>query len=116
MNNIQNNYPIHALDTMLQTNINLLSENQDKILKLFDLKKRINTIVDKGGMNKVENDPESQRLLGEMGVKLSDKEGVFTNKEDVVENIRLFIEDLSIENEMKLQQVIRFSNERFEKL
>ncbi|CRX38649.1 hypothetical protein [Estrella lausannensis] len=107
------------LEDKSATTLDSLTESQDQVSKLHDLIAKINEITDKDGKINVEKGSEVEKLLKEaeeMGVKIAKTDGEFTDKEKerLVENIRLQIENLNVKNDMMLQEVTRITNERYE--
>lgn len=110
---------LKLLEDKSGTTLDTLTENQDKVAKLHDLIAMINEATDKDGKINVQKGSELEKLLKEaeeMGVKIAKTDGEFTDKEKerLVENVRLQIENLNVKNDMMLQEVTRITNERYE--
>lgn len=107
------------LEDKSATTLESLTASQDKVSKLHDLIAKINEATDKDGKINVVQGSELEALLKEakeMGVKVATTEGEFSDKEKdrLIENIRLEIENLNVKNDMMLQEVTRITNERYE--
>lgn len=93
-----------------------LKQRQEKVSFLHKLLKKINVATsDKGEFDSSE---EIQKLLAqakEMGVEMLDKQHYTKEERDrLVENIQMTIEDFNVSNDMQLQAVNRLTNERYE--
>jgi len=96
-----------------------LKERQNNVAELNKILKAINKATDDQGALDVSNDDELQDLLDEArtyGVEIADEKMTFSQDERnrLVENIRMTVEDLNVQNEMQLQTVTRLTNERHE--
>lgn len=96
-----------------------LRERQENVANLNKVLKAINKTTDGEGKLDVSNDQELQDLLDtarERGVEVADGKVTFNREERnrLVENIRMSVEDLNVENDMQLQTVTRLTNERHE--
>jgi len=96
-----------------------LAERQEKVRKLHQLVAAINNNTDKNGKLKVEKGSELEKLLKEaekMGIKLKKTNGTYegVDRQNMVDNIGMFIDDLNTQNDMQLQKVTRLTNERYE--
>lgn len=110
---------LKMFEDMSATTLEKLTDSQDKVSKLHDLIAKINAATDKDGKINVEKGSELEKLLKEaeeMGVKIAKADGEFTDKEKerLIENIRLHIENLNTKNDMMLQEVTRLTNQRYE--
>jgi hypothetical protein len=95
-----------------------LKERQGKVSKLNKLLKAINSNTnDKGEFNCNENQ-DLINMLNEAREEVDIKTGKTAfNKDErdrLVENIRLSIEDYNVQNDMQLQTITRLTNERYE--
>lgn len=96
---------------------NQLKERQDKVTELHKILKMLNSQTNEKGELVVTD--ELKELLGkakEYGVDLKDGKERYTKdeRERLVENIRMTIEDFNVQNDMQLQTVTRLTNERYE--
>lgn len=96
-----------------------LKGRQTKVAELHKIMKAINNATDASGNLDLTKNEEVKKLIEsakELGVDVQ-KDKTSYNREErdrLVENIRMTIEDLNIENDMQLQGVSRLTNERYE--
>lgn len=95
-----------------------LKKRQEKVTFLHKILKKINAATnDKGEFDCSTND-ELKKLLAEakeMGVEISDKTQFSKEERDrLVENIHMTVDDYNISNDMQLQSINRFTSERYE--
>ncbi|MGK5594035.1 MAG: hypothetical protein ACSNEK_01585 [Parachlamydiaceae bacterium] len=96
-----------------------LKESQEKVRTLHKLLRAINTHTDDKGRLDCSNHQEVKDLLKkakELGADIKDNKFKFTKEERdrLVENIRITVDDYNVENDMRLQTVSRLTNERYE--
>ena len=96
-----------------------LIERQKVVAELHKVLSGINSETTKEGTLQVKEGTTLHALLKkaeELGVSLQKTEGSFERdeRERLVQNLRLTIEDLNTRNEMQLQKVTKFTNERYE--
>lgn len=96
-----------------------LKERQDQVAKLHELLKKINAATDENGNLEIGNNQEIKDLLNELkDLGIDTKDGkVSFNKEErerLVENIRMTVDDLNVQNEMQIQTISRLTNDRYE--
>lgn len=96
-----------------------LKERQEKVAELHKILKAINAATDSKGELDVTNSDELKGHLAkakELGVDVKDNPGAFNREERdrLVENIRMTVEDLNVQNDMQLQTISRLTNERYE--
>lgn len=96
-----------------------LKDLQAKVAKLHEIMKKINAATDEKGELDTTNNEEIKKLLEEakeLGVDV--KEGKFKYKKEerdrLMENLRMTVEDHQVVCEMKMQTVNRLINERYE--
>lgn len=94
-----------------------LKERQDKVTELHNILKNLNSNTNEKGELVITEDVK--KLLDkakEHGVDLKDGKNHYSKdeRERLVENIRMTIEDLNVKNDMQLQTVTRLTNERYE--
>lgn len=107
----------------LRDNINKefaeLKKRQDQVKYLHKLLKKINALTNDKGEFDCSANPELQKLLKEakeMGVEQKEGHHKFTKEERdrLVENVQMTIEDFNTSNDMQLQTINRLTNERYE--
>ena len=110
---------LDSLQTSIIEEFKTLKERQDLVSRLHNLLQAINTETTTDGELKIEKNKELQKLLKEaktLGVEVKEGKTTFTvaERERLVENIRMTVEDLNTKNDMQLQKVTRLTNERYE--
>ena len=101
------------------TELSELRERQDQVATLHKLLQKINQATYSKGELDCSSNKEIQDLLKEakkLGVECKEGQHKFSKEERdrLVENVRLTVDDLNVKNEMQLQSVNRLTNERFE--
>lgn len=96
-----------------------LKERQEKVRTLHKLLRSINAATDEKGLLDITNNQEIQDLIEkvkELGIEIKDEKTTYTKEERdrFVENLRIAVEDYNVENEMQIQSVSRWTNERYE--
>lgn len=95
-----------------------LKKRQDQVRLLHNLLKKINKATDgNGGMDCSANEELKQLLAQAKELGIEVKDGLAFNKEErdrLVENVRISVEDLNVMNDMQLQTINRLTNERYE--
>lgn len=96
-----------------------LKKRQEHVSDLYKLLKKINANTsDAGEFDCSENQELQDMLKKAQGVGVDMKEGQHKlgkdDKDRLVSNIRMTIDDLSVKNDMQLQTVNRLTNERYE--
>ncbi len=110
---------LHRLEEDSRNQLNELRTRQEKVSFLHKLMKTINTATgDKGNVD-FSSHPELKEMLKkakEMGVDLDENKMSYNNdeRERLVENLRMTVEDLNVQNDMQLQMISRMTNERYE--
>lgn len=96
-----------------------LKDRQSKVSDLHRLHKSINAITTSKGeidFSKNEEIKAQIKKAKERGLEVDEKKTSY-NKEErerLVENIRMSVEDLNVQNDMQLQTITRLMNERYE--
>lgn len=96
-----------------------LKERQERVAELHKILKAINAATDsKGELDISENEELKTQLAKakELGVDVKEDLTAFNREERdrLVENIRMTVEDLNVQNDMQLQTISRLTNERYE--
>ena len=96
-----------------------LKKRQDKVTFLHKLIKTINTATNDKGEFDCTNNADLQKFLTEAkehGVDLKENKFKYSKDERdrLLENIRMTVEDLNVLNDMQLQTITRLTNERYE--
>lgn len=96
-----------------------LKKRQDQVSSLHKLMKSINVATNEKGELDCSNNPEIKELLAkaqEYGVDI--KDGKFKYSKDerdrLLENVRMTIDDYNVLSDMQLQTITRLTNERYE--
>lgn len=107
------------LQEKTQKEFSELKDRQAKVAELHNILKALNAATDAKGELDLTKNEELKQLLSkakELGVDVKDGKFKF-NKEErerLVENIRMTVEDLNVKNDMQLQVISRLTNERYE--
>jgi len=96
-----------------------LKDRQKKVAELHKILKAINSATNADGEIDISDNEELKELLQkakELGVDVKDDKFTYNRDERdrLVENIRMTVEDLNVQNDMQLQNVSRLTNERYE--
>ncbi|MBA3957657.1 MAG: hypothetical protein H0X51_04580 [Parachlamydiaceae bacterium] len=96
-----------------------LKKRQDQVTFLHNVLKKINVETSANGEFDSSKDGDFQQLLSkakEMGVNIQDGKTKYTKDERdrLVDNIRMTVDDLNVLNDMQLQTINRLTNERYE--
>ena len=96
-----------------------LKERQEKVAELHNILKALNAATDSKGELDISKNDELKQLLSkakDLGVEVKDGKFKFNKdeRERLVENIRMTVEDLNVKNDMQLQVISRLTNERYE--
>lgn len=96
-----------------------LKERQQQVSTLHKLQKGINNAISAKGDFDCSSNKELQDLLKEaknLGVETVDGKFKYTaeEKERLIENIRMTVEDLNVQNDMQMQTITNLNNERYE--
>ncbi len=107
------------LQNKTENELQELKQRQEDVKELHDILKAVNAATKSSGELKISKNQELQDLLErarELGVDIKEGKTSFTKEERdrLVENIRMTVEDLNVQNDMQLQTVSRLTNERYE--
>jgi hypothetical protein len=96
-----------------------LKKRQDHVSSLHKLMKKINTNTSSSGDFDCSSDPELQQMLKDakdLGVDMKDGQFKYgkDEKDRLMDNIRMTVDDFNVKNDMQLQTVNRLTNERYE--
>lgn len=110
---------LHQLENDTRKELKELRERQKKVNFLHKLTKAINTATSPKGEFDMTNLPELQAMCKqakELGADLDESHLKYSveERERLVENIRMTIDDLNMENDMQIQLITRITNERYE--
>lgn len=109
---------LSALQEETEKNLKEIKERREKITKLHEILQAVNSSIDEKGELDLSKHPELTSLLQkakELGCTIP--EGTQFNlrqQERLVENIRMVVDDLNMQNDMQIQKVTRLTNERYE--
>lgn len=110
---------LKRLHNQTQTEFQELKKRQDQVSYLHKLMKAINKSTNPEGEFDCSSNEELKKMLGEaqkMGVDNEPEKCKYSKDERdrLIDNIRMTIEDYSTQNEMQMQTVNRLTNERYE--
>jgi hypothetical protein len=110
---------LHYLEKKITTEFVELKKRQDEVSFLHKLIKKINSATTTEGTFDCSSNEELKGLLKqakEYGVDLQDDKYKYSKeeKERLVENIRLTVDDNNVLNDMQLQTITRLTTERYE--
>lgn len=115
---------LHRLEGDSRKELTELRDRQKKVNFLHKLTKTLHAGTSaKGELDHSKLPPEKLADLKEMlkhakglGAELDEEKMKYNNeeRERLIENLRMTIEDLNVQNEMQLQMVTRLTNERYE--
>lgn len=93
-----------------------LEKRQHKIFELYNLLQAINKAADADGALDLSNQGEVKELLqkaGDCGVEIQDGKEIFNREEKnrLVDNIRMTVDDLNTQNETDMQKITKMQNE-----
>lgn len=96
-----------------------LKKRQDDVRVIHQLSKSINLATNSKNEFDCSNNEEIKKLLKEAkarGVQLDENKFKYSKdeRERLLENIRMTIEDLNVLNDMQLQAIVRLTNARYE--
>lgn len=96
-----------------------LRKRQSDVKKLHEAMRAINTATDEKGKLDFKSDAELQQHIQnarELGVDIKDDKTSYTKDERdrLLENIRMAVDDLNIDNDLQIQTISRLTNERYE--
>lgn len=110
---------LKKLEENSKTELEELRARQKKVAFLHKLMKAINTATAKEGTFDCTNLDELREMMAkakEMDADIDIEKTVYNNeeRERLIENIKMSIEDMNVQNELQLQTVTRVNNERYE--
>lgn len=110
---------LRKLHQQTQTEFQELKKRQDQVSFLHKLMKAINKTTSSEGEFDCSSNEDIKKMLSkaqEMGVDNEPEKCKYSKDERdrLVENIRMTIEDYNTQNEMQMQTVNRLTNERYE--
>lgn len=110
---------LKSLQTKTETEFKTLKERQEKVAELHNILKAVNAATtDKGELDLTKNEGLKKLLAKakELGVDVKGDMNKFNKDERdrLVENIRMTVEDMNVQNDMQLQTISRLTNERYE--
>lgn len=110
---------LHKLENDSKKELLELKKRQQKVHFLHKISKAINTATSPKGEFDATNLNELQEMMKHaktLGVDIDDAKLTYNSeeRERLVDNIKMTIEDLNMQNEMQLQLVTRLTNERYE--
>lgn len=110
---------LNQLQVQSQKELSELKKRQEQVSFLHNLMKAINKVTSAEGELDVSGNADLQNLLKqarETGVDLDPSKQKYTKDERdrLMENIRMTVEDYNVQNEMQLQTLNRLANERYE--
>lgn len=110
---------LKRLETDSRKELKELQKRQQKVAFLHKLMKTINTATSPKGEFDTTAITEIQQMFSqakEMGVQIDETKMQYNDDERdrLIENIKMTVDDLNIQNEMQLQFVTRLTNERYE--
>lgn len=110
---------LHKLEDDSRKQLDELRTRQQKVSFLHKLIKTVNSGTNTKGEFDMSPYPDLKEMLikaKEIGVELDEEKLVYNSQERdrFLENIRMTVEDLNVQNEMQLQMITRMTNERYE--
>lgn len=110
---------LHKLENDSKTQMEDLRTRQQKVSFLHKMMKTINAGTDTQGEFDITPYPDLKEMLQkakEIGVELDEEKLKYSSqeRERLLENLRMTVEDLNVQNEMQLQMITRMTNERYE--
>lgn len=114
-----NSERLKTLQDKTQNEFKELKTRQQNVKELHDILKAINKATGEDGYLDASGNGELQKLLDkarELGADVKEGKTSFNReeRERLVENIRMTVEDLNVQNDMQLQTISRLTNERYE--
>ncbi len=110
---------LNSLQEKTQTEFQELKKRQQDVKELHDILKAINKATGETGTLEISGNAELQKMFAkarELGADVAEGKTSFNReeRERLVENIRMTVEDLNVQNDMQLQTISRLTNERYE--
>lgn len=109
---------IHYLGGKIVSTLEQLHLRQQEVRRLQEIIASLNQKVSESGTLSIEENSNEHKLLEEaqtLGAKISTFHGVFNPQQydRLIENIKMSVEGLNVQNEMDLQDVTRLQNEQY---
>jgi hypothetical protein len=110
---------VTSLEEATRKELKELRERQELVKFLHRLIKILNLCTDSKGNCDLSEVPELAELLEEaknLGVDIDPSKTTYTKDERdrLIENVKITVDDYNIQNEMQLQKITRLTNERYE--
>ena len=110
---------LNNLQEQTSTKFEALRSKQNTVTELHKILKALNAATNEQGELNLNDHPELKPLIEkakELGVDIDDTKNVYNTleRDRLVENIRMSVDDLNVENDMILQEISRLTNERYE--
>lgn len=110
---------VRSLEEKSKAELKELKERYAQVRSLNDIRKKINTDLSSSGNVDLAKNPELKEMLAkakEHGVTVDEKKTTYTKEEAerLLDNIKMSIDDLNIENDLQMQQLSRLQNEHHE--
>lgn len=107
---------VRSLETKSKTELQALKERYGDTRALNDLRKAINNSLTANSNIDCTKNPEIQKMLDKaktLGVPVIEGKTLYTKEEAdrLLDNIKMTIDDLNIQNDLQMQQVSRLQNE-----
>ncbi len=96
-----------------------LRDRQNQVKELHELIKAINAATKDDGTLDISDNEELKSQIEnakKLGIEVKEDKTSFSReeKERLIENIRMTVDDLNVQNDMQLQTISRLTNERYE--
>jgi hypothetical protein len=110
---------VHDVENRIRKEFSDLKKRQDKVSTLHQFMKLINKLTnDKSEINIADND-EVKTLMKEMkdlGVNIDETKTSYNKDERdrLLDNVKMTIDDLNVQNDLQMQTISRLTNERYE--
>jgi hypothetical protein len=110
---------LHKLERDSKNELTELKKRQQQVSFLHKLSKALNTATSTKGELDLSKNQELKDMFAEakeLGVDIDEKKMKYNKDERdrLMDNIRMTIDDLNVQNDMQLQTVTRLTNERYE--
>ncbi|MDF2549229.1 MAG: hypothetical protein K0S07_296 [Chlamydiales bacterium] len=110
---------VRDIEARIQKEFAALKEGQEQVRFLHKVQKAINALSKEDGTLDISGNDELKQYFQEarqMGVPIDEGKVKFTvhERERLLENFQMTVEDLNTQNDMQLQTVTRLTNERYE--
>jgi hypothetical protein len=112
---------VRSLEAKSKSELTELKERYSQVRSLNDLRKRVNNALSAGPKSSLDltKDSEAKALMEKakaVGVPVIDGKDVYTKEEAerLLDNIKMTIEDMNVQNDLQMQQISRLQNEHHE--